>query len=242
MNPRLLTATLSFLTRLGKPRLIANADFARTLAWFPAVGLVVGLCAAAPLWLNMFGAYPWVQGWLAAGIGLWITRGLHADGLADVSDAWGSGAVGERFWTIMKDSRAGPFAVLGLVMALAGQMAAFGVLASQGRAGVVAWCFVLGRAVSVIALTANRHRVRPGLSSLFAPGATPGMATFVSMQAVLLGLVLADVRTVLFSAPLCGLLVWRLGALSRRQCGFNGDFMGAAIMAGELLGALAALL
>jgi len=242
MTLGLFGSTLSFLTRLGRPRLLAEADFARTLAWFPAVGLIVGLLSAAPCALGVLSGQAWLQGWLVVGLSLWITRGLHADGLADVADAWGSGAVGERFWTIMKDSRAGPFGVLGLVMALGGQVLAFGALAAQGRLGAVVWCFVLGRAVSVAALAANRSRVRPGLSSLFAPGATPGMAACVVGQALVLGLLLDGWRTTALAFLLCGVMVWRLCALSRKQCGFNGDFMGAAILAGELLGALAALL
>ncbi|WP_243313632.1 adenosylcobinamide-GDP ribazoletransferase [Fundidesulfovibrio agrisoli] len=241
MNLHIFSATLSFLTRLGRPRILAEGEFARTLAWFPLVGLAVGLLAAAPGAFGLFSAYPLLLGWLAVGLSLWFTRGLHADGLADVADAWGSGAVGERFWTIMKDSRAGPFGVLGLVMGLGGQVLAFGELARQGRFGAIAWCFVLGRALSVMALAANRRRVRPGLSSLFAPGATAWVAGCVGAQAVAAGLLLDGWRPVIIAVPLCGVLLWRMSALSRKQCGFNGDFMGAAIMAGELLGALAAL-
>nr|WP_272881537.1 adenosylcobinamide-GDP ribazoletransferase [Fundidesulfovibrio soli] len=237
----LFGASLSFLTRLGRPRILAEGEFARTLPWFPVVGLAVGLPAAAPGALGLFAGYPLILGWLAVGLSLWLTRGLHADGLADVADAWGSGAVGERFWNIMKDSRAGPFGVLGLLMGLGGQVLAFGELARQGRFGAIAWCFVLGRALSVLALAANRNRVRPGLASLFAPGATTAVAGCVAAQALAAGLLLDGWRTVLIAAPLCGVLLWRMSALSRKQCGFNGDFMGAAIVAGELLGALAAL-
>lgn len=241
VHPRHFLDALSFLTRLWPPRMIAAEDFPATLPWFPLVGLAVGALAILPLELGLFAGHAWLQGWVAAGLGLWLTRGLHADGLADIADAWGSGATGERFWAILKDSRAGPFGVLGLVMVLVGQVLAFGALAEAGRLGAVAWCFVLGRLVSLAALRLCLARVRPGLSSLFAPGATWGMLLAALGVGLVLGLGLAGPRAV--AAGLAGgcLVLTFLVRLSRRQRGFNGDFMGAAITLGELAGALAAL-
>jgi adenosylcobinamide-GDP ribazoletransferase len=242
MHPHSLVHALSFLTRLAPPRILDEADFPKTLIWFPLVGLAVGTLAVLPAWLGLFVALPWLQGWIVAGLALWLTRGLHADGLADIVDAWGSAATGQRFWEIMKDSRAGPFGVIGLVMVLAGQVLAFGYLAGQGRLGAACWCFVLGRTLSLAALTLCRRRVRPGLASLFVPGATTNMLALATAQAVILGLALSDMRTVLLGLVLATLVLAFLVKLSRRQQGFNGDFMGAAIMLGELAGALAALL
>ena len=121
MHPGQFLCALSFLTRLVPPREVDAVDFPKTLLWFPAVGLAVGLAAVLPAWLGLFAHLPWLQGWLIVGLSLWVTRGLHADGLADVADAWGSAATGDRFWAIKKDSRAGPFGVLWLVMAGLGQ-------------------------------------------------------------------------------------------------------------------------
>lgn len=241
MHPSHFLSALSFLTRLVPPRVVDDAGFPATLPWFPATGLAVGLVAVLPAWLGLFAAHPWLQGWLITGLGLWITRGLHADGLADVADAWGSAATGDRFWTIMKDSRAGPFGVIWLVTAILGQTLAFGALAGNGRFLAVCWCFVMGRAAGVAALALNRSRVRPGLSALFAPGATPGMAAFILAQAVALGLAAAPVSAVCLGLLGSGLVLTFLTRLSVRQNGFNGDFMGASIVLCELACALALL-
>ncbi|MFP5222657.1 MAG: adenosylcobinamide-GDP ribazoletransferase [Acidobacteriota bacterium] len=241
MHPSRFLSALSFLTRLVPPRVVDDAEFPRTLPWFPATGLAVGVVAVLPSWLGLFSGHPWLQGWLITGLSLWVTRGLHADGLADVADAWGSAATGDRFWAIMKDSRAGPFGVLWLVMAVLGQALAFGVLAGSGRLLAVCWCFVMGRALSVTALALCRSRVRPGLSSLFAPGATAGMAAFALAQAVVLGLAAAPLSSVCLGLVATGLVLAFLTRLSIRQNGFNGDFMGAAIVLGELAAALALL-
>jgi len=232
---------LSFLTRLGPPRLVAQEDFPKTLAWFPVVGLVVGVLSLLPVLLGLFAGYPWLQGWLVAGLSLWLTRGLHADGLADIADAWGSRAEGDRFWTILKDSRAGPFGVLGLVMVLAGQLLAFGILAGQERFGAICWCFVLGRFVSLTVLCLCKGIVRPGLSALFAPGA--GWRTFTAALGLTLvsGLAMSSPGAVFWGVAIGGLVTIFLVRLARRQHGVNGDFMGAAIVLGELAGALGAL-
>ena len=65
------------------------------------------LCAALAAWL-----------WMA--LEAWSTRGLHWDGLADLGDASGSGAQGERFWAILRDSRLGAFGALHLLLAFGG--------------------------------------------------------------------------------------------------------------------------
>jgi len=240
MYPGFLTA-LSFLTRLWPSRIATGEEFARSLPWFPLVGLVAGLVAVLPVWLGLFSGLFWLQGWLVMGISLWLTRGLHADGLADIADAWGSQASGERFWTILKDSRIGPFGVLGLIMALSGQVFCFGYLAQEGRLGQVVWCFALGRGLSVAALFLCRERVRPGLSALFAPGATPRTLWLVLAQTALLGLILTGLRGLILGLAASGLALFALVRLSGKQQGFNGDFMGACIVLGELAGALAAL-
>ncbi|MEG6551942.1 adenosylcobinamide-GDP ribazoletransferase, partial [Desulfocurvibacter africanus] len=111
---------LAFLTRLVPARLGKPEDLAAAMAWLPAVGLVLGGLLVVPLALGLFSATPWVQAWLLVIANLWATRGLHLDGLADVADGWGSGADGQRFWEIVKDSRLGAFGAMGLLLTLTG--------------------------------------------------------------------------------------------------------------------------
>ncbi|MBI4806828.1 MAG: adenosylcobinamide-GDP ribazoletransferase [Desulfovibrio sp.] len=232
---------LSFLTRFGPPKIVNQEDFPATLYWFPLVGLVVGVVSLTPALAGLFSEYAWVQGWMVTGMSLWLTRGLHADGLADIADAWGSRACGDRFWTILKDSRCGPFGVLGLVMALVGQILAFGILSGQGRLGAICWCFVLGRFVSVVVLCLCKNMARPGLSSLFAPGAGPKVFAVTLVQSLILGLALSSPGAVFWGLAAGCLVTFFLVRLARRQHGVNGDFLGAAMVLGELAGALGAL-
>ena len=240
-SPRHGLTALSFLTRLGAGRMIQPEDFAPSLAWFPLAGLVVGLLAALPVRLGLFCGHPLLQGWMVAGISLWLTRGLHYDGWADLWDGWGSAARGERFWEIVKDSRAGPFGVMGVVMGLGGQLLAFAALAENAAWGAIIWCFVVGRLACMVLLCLSRQRVRPGLASLFAPGATPLALASALAQTIVLGLLLTTPAFMLAGLAATGLGLCALLRFSRRVEGINGDFLGTAVILGELCAALAAL-
>jgi adenosylcobinamide-GDP ribazoletransferase len=240
VHPRHFLTALGFLTRLWPARIIPEAAFPASVPWFPLAGLAVGAACVVPALLGLFAGAHWLQGWLAVAISLYVTRGLHADGLADMADAWGSCAAGERFWEILKDSRVGPFGVLGLVMALSGQIAAFTHLFALGKPWTVAWCFMAGRFACVALLFSAKRLARPGLLSLFAAGATPGALAFGFSATTAAGLFLATPAAVVAGLAASCLPAWLLLRLARRLQGVNGDFLGACVVSGELAAALAA--
>ena len=131
-----LLLTVQFFTRIPLPAAIARrVDFSpalmqRAMACMPAAGWVTGLATALVFnWALALWASPAITGTtspllmlLAAtfstAAGLWLTGGLHEDGLADVADALGGQNSPERALQIMKDSQLGGYAVLTLCMAL----------------------------------------------------------------------------------------------------------------------------
>ncbi|MFJ9738200.1 adenosylcobinamide-GDP ribazoletransferase [Streptomyces sp. NPDC101166] len=91
----------------------------------PAVGLVVGGCAAGlGLLALLAGTGPLLAAVASAAVPAVLTRGLHLDGLADTADGLGSGRPAEDALRIMKQSDIGPFGVLTLVFTLLAQVAA----------------------------------------------------------------------------------------------------------------------
>ncbi len=231
-------AALGFLTRLGPSRKVREGDFAASVVWFPVVGLVLGLVLTAPAALGLFADQPWVAAWLVVAADLAATRGLHADGLADVADAWGSMARGERFFEILKDSRVGAFGAMGLFAALSGKLVLFAALFSQDRAGAVVFGFVAGRACAVWLMGLGRRLFRPGLGALFAAGATPGAMAWVLAVTVAVGLFLVPVRGVVAGCLLAAAMVAGLHGLARSRGGVSGDFLGAAVVLGEIAACL----
>jgi adenosylcobinamide-GDP ribazoletransferase len=227
---------LSFLTRLAPPR--PDPDLAAGLPWFPAVGATLGLVLAVPLALGLLAGHPLAGAFVYAVGGIACTRGLHLDGFADVADAWGSLARGERFFTVMKDSRVGAFGAMALVVAVSGQICLAAELLTADRIWVLAAAPALGRAGAVVLVRACRDIPRPGLGSLCLPGATgPATATAV-ISALVFALALTGLRATAWATILTAAAVWTLARLARANGGINGDFIGAAVVAGELAACL----
>ncbi|RKD24942.1 cobalamin 5'-phosphate synthase [Ammoniphilus oxalaticus] len=108
---------LAFLTRLPVPhRSLSERDWQRSPAYYPLVGVVIGLL----LWAAGAGFLLLFSDWLAAVLVLvfWVflTGGLHLDGWMDVADGLGSHRSPEQMREIMKDSRVGAMGVLAAVL------------------------------------------------------------------------------------------------------------------------------
>lgn len=221
-----LWIALGFLTRLPVP--MTAYDDARSkassLAWYPLVGLLIGLLLGALAWVlrdtaSLLSAGIVVAAWVV------LTGALHLDGLADSADAW-IGGLGDRekTLTIMKDPRCGPAGVVALVLAL---LLKFAALASMHPAPWSALILapLLARA-SLTALFLTTPYVRGGglgaaLSS--APRNACAVALAISAGFCVLGrwhgLLALAAATLVF-------VVWRHACL-KRLGGVTGDTAGA---------------
>lgn len=114
----------TLLTRIPIPkRLSAFEPESRHLQhskrYFTLVGLLIGLIMAGgfTLFLMLFNRELALI--LTMLLGVMVTGGLHEDGFADSCDVFGAGATGSnknRILAIMKDSRIGAFAAIGLIL------------------------------------------------------------------------------------------------------------------------------
>ncbi len=125
-----------------------TGDSGRASVWYPFVGLVIG----GLTWLTWMAAarfFPTlVAGALTLGFWIWLTGGLHLDGLADCCDGLLASASVERRLEIMKDSRLGAFGGIGLVLILLFKAAALASLAPETAPGILLaaslgrWCIL----------------------------------------------------------------------------------------------------
>ena len=121
---------LQFLTRFPislEPPPVGR-ELGRSLLWYPAVGLLLGLLLWGAAVLLSSVAIP-----LAASIivAVWVisTGALHIDGLADTVDAWAGGrGERERTLAIMKDPYSGPVGVAAVVCLLLLKLGALSAL------------------------------------------------------------------------------------------------------------------
>ena len=106
-----------FLTRLPIPgKNLDPARLNRAAAWFPAVGLLVGLPAAGAFLFLTRHLDRMPAAALVVLLMILITGGLHEDGVADCADAFGGGWTKEDRLRILKDSRIGSFGGIALVI------------------------------------------------------------------------------------------------------------------------------
>ena len=233
-----LTA-LGFLTRLGPAR--SNPDMAASIPAFPAVGLTLGLVMTLPLVWGLFAGHPLAGAFAYTVANIICTRGLHVDGFADVADAWGSLADGERFFTIMKDSRVGAFGAMAIAVAVTGQICLAAELLTHGRLWVLAVAPAFGRGGAVVLMRLCRDIPRPGLGALFLAGATDRATWTAVLVTLAASLLFLGLGTTLWAVVAESVVLIMLARLARHHGAINGDFIGAAIVAGELAVCLAGL-
>jgi adenosylcobinamide-GDP ribazoletransferase len=209
----------------------------RAAAWFPLIGLALGLVVAGAEWVIGALFPPLLDALLTVTLWKLLTGGLHLDGLADCLDGLVGRDASDRL-RIMRDSRIGAFGAIGLILFLLLEVAAISELSPETR-----WRTLL--AAPALA------RAMPPLVGWFFPSATPlGQGAMfrsgLTRARVLVALVLGA-AVALAALGVIGLVVSVLGVtaavglgwfFTRRLGGVTGDVLGATIEVAELIGLL----
>ena len=174
---------LGFLTRLPVPKRDFTEDsFSRSMVLMPLAGLVIGailvLIQFILVWIN---APDLIRGAVLVCVYIFLTGGLHFDGLADTCDGVFSGRSREQSLEIMKDSRIGVFGTLGLFMTGIFYFAAF---AEIPIIGLLAFP-VCGRACCLISASIAPYAREEGLGK--ATSMQGGAAAVISAAISLVG-------------------------------------------------------
>jgi len=232
-----LALAVLFMTRLPV-RLRSEPDpglYARSMGWYPLVGVLVGLFGGAVYALaTVANLPPLVAALLTVAATAWITGGLHEDGLADITDGFGGGRNRERKLEIMRDSRVGSYGVLAVVFSVALRAAALAALA--GPAAVLA-ALVTATACSRAVLPAMAWTLEParrdGLAATHGcpPGKRVALALALAAVAALVAVGPAVIAAALASAAAAGVV----GAMAQRHInGYTGDVLGGAQQVAEI--------
>lgn len=229
---------LTFLTVIPWPRLgeVSREDLARSLFWFPWVGLILGLAhLAAGLGLLWLLPAPAAAALLLA-FTVFLTRGLHLDGLADTLDGLGGGQTPEARLAIMKDSRLGAFGGLGLGLVLLLKFSFLWMILEQGLwRGLVLTPLTSRWGLVFLAYLCPYARREGGLGQAVTEGATAALTAKATVPALLLALLVGGWPGPALLA-LIALAVWGLSAYFHEKLGgVTGDAYGAAHEVLELL-------
>lgn len=216
---------LQLLTRLPTPRLSADnsADFARGALWFPVVGGIIGLALAAALWAGDY-LSPWIAALLGLLIWVWITGGLHLDGLGDVADALGAAHRSpERFTEVAHDPHIGTYGVIAIVLQLIAKLVLLVPVAeSQSLLALIlipAWArwgpLVWGLLVPPLS---------SGMGERFSQGISAGAVVAYGLALTVISAFLAPILIAMLVIVLAIAAYWQY-----RLGGLTGDCLGASI-------------
>ncbi|MDE1917466.1 MAG: adenosylcobinamide-GDP ribazoletransferase [Sphingomonadales bacterium] len=114
---------LQFLTRLPLPAIVVDdAAFAKSMRWFPAVGLMIGVLVAGSAWAGALVDHR-LGALVALAVWVGVTGALHLDGLSDLADAMGVAHKDrERLLAVLADPHVGSFGVVAIVLQLLGKL------------------------------------------------------------------------------------------------------------------------
>jgi adenosylcobinamide-GDP ribazoletransferase len=198
--------------------------------WFPLIGLFIGLILAgiavmAPLDLR---AYLIVIAWVI------LTGGLHLDGFGDTCDGVLATATPERRLEIMKDPRAGTWAVVGLFLVLAGKL----MLVAQIDPLLLVAAPIAGRWAMVSSAQMFPYARSGGLGSYFREGLGQQQWVVAALLSIAAAATIALVQPLAWIAIIIAILVPLLigrWIAQRLGGGLTGDCYGAVCELTEVL-------
>lgn len=235
---------LQFMTRIPlKYNVRAECEnFAKGLVLAPVVGLIIGVLLAGLHYLLGFLVPSVVNAVLTVAFYVFLTGGLHLDGLGDTADGLFSNRPRERVLEIMKDSRVGTNAVLAIVLVLLLDISLIASLKSR-LAGILILMPAAGRIGSLIGSgTSNYAGISDGPGRWCVElcgwkevlaGSIIGLVIFIAISGVY-GLVLM---------PLAVLSAFVLArSLGKKLGGVTGDILGAVCELNQVIFLLASVI
>ena len=218
----------------------------RAFAWYPFVGLHIGLLLVGAAWLlGHSGLGVGVQAGLILLLWVMITGGLHLDGVMDSCDALFAPVGVERRLEILKDVHPGAFGVIGLALVLGLKWALLADLLPRAGGWPLLLAPVWGRWMLVWAASRFPYaRSGAGLGSRMRAGLSDRelwIAGGFALACQALALSGHPLLAVLLAPPLAGLLLARWAA-RRLGGGLTGDLYGFLCESVEVLVLLAGAL
>ncbi len=230
-------AALSFLTIIPLPhrREVKPEELGHSIAYFPAVGVIIGLILAGLNWLlSLFLPSAVVNGLLIVSLVV-ISGALHLDGFVDTCDGIAGHKTVEDRWRVMHDSRAGAFGIVGVFLLLLVKYVSLSSVPETLLMVTLVLMPVVSRWAMVYAVFAYPYARPAGLGKVFKEGANWqrfSIATVITL-AVAIGLArLANITFFYLAVLAIILIIWIIVVLmatylKRKFSGLTGDTYGA---------------
>jgi adenosylcobinamide-GDP ribazoletransferase len=222
-----ILAALQFLTVIPVKRRFSAKQLGRSTAYFPVVGIIIGLILAALNYLlGMVLPSSVVNALLVVSLVV-LSGGLHLDGLADTCDGLAKQGTPDEKRRVMHDSRVGGLGVIGIVLILLVKYISLNSLPSSLMTFSLIIAPLISRWAMVYAIFAYPYGRASGLGRAFKQATGWRELVIATVIALVLaaGLLKLAGLAVLF-------IVWLLTMaiatyLKRRFAGLTGDTYGA---------------
>ena len=206
---------------------------AQALLFYPVVGLLIGAILYG-ITLLLYALPLVLLSSVILVLWIWLTGGLHLDGLADTADAW-VGGFGDKARTleIMKDPSCGPIGVLSLVIVCILKWSALYVLLQKQLYIALILFPMLGRLVPLFFFLSTDYVRAKGLGSQLGQYLPRPIAMALLLLIPLVALYWAWISVVVIATFY--LVLWYLRyRFIQRIGGVTGDTIGASIEMIEL--------
>ncbi len=234
---RLAFTAIQYFTRLPVPDWVGHSptQLNQSARYFPFVGIVVGAITGLFFMLAHSVFTQPVAAMIAMIAGALVTGGFHEDGLADTCDGLGGGLDKAAALSIMKDSRVGSYAVIGLTLALLLKFACLSALPAERFPLVVLAAHSFSRFMAVTVMYTQQY-VRDDATAKAKPAAggigsasLAGAALWVIVPLWFLGVagLMAVMAAVFVRVVAARYFHQRIG-------GYTGDCLGAVQQVTEL--------
>jgi len=235
-----LLAAMRFLTIVPIPGDwgTAEEDLARSVPWFPVIGLLLGAIAAAVAWGMSLVAPSMLTAAILVVVLLSFSGCLHTDGLADTADGLLSSRPRERILEIMKDSHTGAMGVIAIVCVLLLKFASLASLPAERLWPAVLLTPLAGRCMIVVNMALLPYARPNGLANIFYRRPTRWAAIWaVALLAAVAWCVLGS-RGLIVCAVCVAVTLALSAYVYRKIGGATGDTFGAVCEIIEIVPAL----
>ncbi|OGO32491.1 MAG: cobalamin 5'-phosphate synthase [Chloroflexi bacterium RBG_16_56_11] len=231
-------AAIQFLTSLPVKRDISPQQLGRAAAFFPAVGLVIGLVLAGLNWLLLQILPPAVVDALLIVTLVLVTGALHLDGFADTCDGLAGHRTVEERLKIMRDSRTGAFGVVGIVLLLLVKYVSLNNVPVEFTAAILIFLPVVSRWAMVYAVFAFRYARPSGLGLAYKQSTRLPQFTIATLTTLAVAAALFPFLSVTGFLLIAG--IWIVATLlsiyfRHKFAGLTGDSYGAINEVSEVM-------
>lgn len=228
-------AAIRFLTSIPLPwrredwrQRASREQFARSLPYYPVVGLLIGLMLAGIYWLcSLFLPQALTSGILLVAL-VAITGGLHLDGFIDTADGIAAGHKNaDRRKQVMHDSSVGAIGVVAVVLLLVVKYAALNSVPSSWLMATLVLMPVLSRWAMVYAVFAYPYGRQQGMGGELRRAT--GWSGFIAATVVALAiaLVLAQLAGLAILLVVWLVVIALAAFFKSKFAGLTGDTYGA---------------